>query len=135
MNRGCLHGLWDKPEYVPNGVAIIRGDPTFSGKNFASLGYPVLYHLAADGACLAGGQVTVVAIGQVDANLASCLHLETVQSLASLGNIDLVVVLHTKISPLLSSDENTFRRKHFLLRSHSLASCEICMNVNWRKDW
>ena len=32
------------PEYVPNGVAIIRGNPTFSGKNFASLGCPVLVH-------------------------------------------------------------------------------------------
>ena len=64
--------LGNEPEYVPNRVAVIRGDPTFSGKNFASLGYPVLDHLAADGACLAGGQVTVVAVGQVDADLPWC---------------------------------------------------------------
>ena len=60
------------PEYVPNGVAIIRGNPTFSGKNFASLGCPVLDHLAADGACLTGGQMTVVAVGQIDTDFPWC---------------------------------------------------------------
>ena len=82
------------PEYVPNGVAIIRGNPTFSGKNFASLGCPVLDHLAADGAGFTGGQVTVVTVGQVDADLGSGLHLELVHSLPCLGDIDLVVALH-----------------------------------------
>ena len=34
---------------------------------------PVIFdHLAADGACLAGGQVAVVAIGQVDADFPWC---------------------------------------------------------------
>ena len=51
---GISYGLWDKPEYVPYRIAIIRGNPTFSGKNFDSLGCPVLDHLAADTACLAG---------------------------------------------------------------------------------
>ena len=107
------------PEYVPNGVAIIRGNPTFSGKNFASLGCPVLDHLAADGASLTGGQVAVVAVGQVDANLLSCLHLELVHCLTSLGNIDLIVVLHndTPLSVLTESSAATIalpnlRRKH-----------------------
>ena len=45
MNRGCSRGLWDKLEYVPNKVAIIRSNPAFSGKNFASLGYPVIHNL------------------------------------------------------------------------------------------
>ena len=69
MNRGCLSVLGNEPEYVPNRVAVIRGDPTFSGKNFASLGYPVLDHLAADGAGFAAGQVAVVAVLQIDADL------------------------------------------------------------------
>ena len=62
----------------------------------------VLYHLAADGACLAGGQVTVVAIGQVDADLA-CLISILKRSMASRdkGHIDLVVVLHIQFSPLI----------------------------------
>ena len=99
MNRGCSCDLWDKPEYVPNGVAIIRGDPTFSGKNFASPGYPVLHHLAADGAGLPGGRVAVIAALQVDTNLLSSLHLELVYGFLSLGNIDpvvkgLVIILH-----------------------------------------
>ena len=59
----------------------------------------LLDHLAADGAGLAGGQVTVVTVGQVHANFARSLHLEAVHSFTSLGNIDLVVVLHTDFSP------------------------------------
>ena len=69
--------------------------------------------------------------------LGCSLHLELVHGLTSLGNVQLVVVLraHIRFSPLLSSDENTSRRKHFLFRRDSLTSCEICMNVNWRKVW
>ena len=93
MNRGLVHGLWDKPEYVPYRITIICGNPTFSGKNFASLGYPVLDHLAADGAGLAGGQVTVVAVGQADANLGSGLHLELVHGFLSLRNVQLIIVV------------------------------------------
>lgn len=36
---------------------------------------------------------------------------------------------------ILSSDENTFRRKHFLFRGHSLTYVENSMNINWRKEW
>ena len=42
-------------------------------------------HLVADGTGLAGGQVTVVAIGLVDADLRSGLHLELVHSLGGQG--------------------------------------------------
>ena len=92
MNRGCLHGLWDKPEYVPYRIAIIGGNPTLSGKNFASLGYPVLDHLAADGASFAGSQMTVVTVGQVDTHFLCSLHLELVHGLLGLGNVDPVII-------------------------------------------
>ena len=48
----------------------------------------------------------------------SGLHLELVHSLAGLGNVDLVVVLHTYFSPFCGSSEgNPFRRTHFLSAS------------------
>ena len=36
---------------------------------------------------------------------------------------------------MLSSDENTSRRKHFLFRNPSLTKVEKRMNVKWRKGW
>ena len=36
---------------------------------------------------------------------------------------------------MLSSDENTSRRKHFLFRRDSLTKVELCMNGEWRKEW
>ena len=111
MNRGLVHGLWDKPEYVPYAVAIIRSDPTFSGKNFASLGYPVLDHLAAHGAGLAGSQMAVVAVGQVDADFACRLHLELVHGFLSLRNVQLIVIVAHIRSLLFTIPERevTFR--------------------------
>ena len=53
-----------------------------------------LDHLAADGASLTGGQVTVITVGQVYANLGSSLHLEAVHSFPCLRNIDLIIALH-----------------------------------------
>ena len=73
-------------------------------KCHSSYGCHLLDHLAADGACLTGGQVTVVAVGQVDANFLGCLHLELIHCFTGLGNIDLVVVLHN-ISLLFSYPE------------------------------
>ena len=90
------------PEYVPNGVAIIRGNPTFSGKNFASLGCPVLDHLAADGAGLTGGQVTIVTVGQVDAHLGCSLHFELVHRFLSLRNVQLIVIVAHRNSLLFN---------------------------------
>ena len=45
----------------------------------------LFYHLVADGAGFTGSQVTVVAIGQVDAHFLSDKHLEAVHSLTGLG--------------------------------------------------
>ena len=61
----------------------------------------LLDHLAADGAGFPGGQVTVVAVGQVNANFLGSLHLELVHSLPSLGNVQLIVVRVAHIRSLL----------------------------------
>ena len=66
---------------------------TDSLKLFSSSGTHVLDHLAADGAGFPGGQVTVVTVGQVDANFLGSLHLETVHSFTSLGDVDLIVIV------------------------------------------
>ena len=50
-------------------------------------------HLAADGASLTGGQVTVVTVGQIHANFLCSLHLELLHSLLSLGDIDLIIAI------------------------------------------
>ena len=75
---------------------------------------------AAHGACLTGGQVAVVAVGQVDANFLADKHLEPVHCLTRLGNIDLVVIGIAHIHSL---------------RSHSLAKVEKAMNGECRKQW
>ena len=72
-----------------NGVT--SRNATGSLKLFSSYGTIRFYHLGTDGACLTGGQVTVVAALQVDANLGSCLHLELIHGLTRLRNVDLVV--------------------------------------------
>ena len=61
----------------------------------------MLDHLAADGAGLPGGQVTVVTFLQVDTHLGGSLHLELIHSATGLGNVELVVVLsrHNGVSP------------------------------------
>ena len=61
----------------------------------------LLDHLAADGAGFAGGQVTVVTVGQVDANFLCCLHLELVHSFTCLRNVQLVVIGIAHCSSLL----------------------------------
>ncbi len=73
--------------------------------------------------------MAVVAVLQVDADFLSDKHLEAVHCLTGLGNVQLVVrVDHFCSLLLLSSDENTFRRKHFLFRNHSLTKVEKGMN-------
>ena len=74
--------------------------------------------------------MAVAAALQVDAHLLGGLHLELVHGLPGLGDIDLVVigVAHKCSLLLLSSEENTLRRKHFLFRSHSLANVENSMS-------
>lgn len=50
-----------------------RSNPAIPLIFHASYGIHLLDHLAADGAGFAGGQVTVVTVGQVHANLPWCL--------------------------------------------------------------
>ena len=62
----------------------------------------LLDHLAADGARLAAGQVTVVAVLQVHADLRGGLHLKLIHSGLRLGDIQLVAVLGRHCCDLLS---------------------------------
>ena len=86
---------------IPNDLRMSLGVAVLAGESGGSYGAIILDHLAADGAGFAGSQVTVVAVGQVDAHLGSCLHLELVHGLTSLGNVDLVVALHIDFSPFV----------------------------------
>ena len=64
--------LYADPHYVPHRLHMPLHDPVFSRKSRSSYGAHVLDHLAADGAGLAGGQVAVIALLEVDANLPWC---------------------------------------------------------------
>ena len=70
----------------------------FARVKFSYLGFLILDHLAADGAGFPAGQVTVVAVGQVDTHFLSSLHLELIHSLLSLGNVDLIVLHSLSLS-------------------------------------
>ena len=59
--------------YVPNLYLMPHGSPVFTGKVRASYGTHLLDHLAADGAGLAAGEVAVIALLQVDADLTWCV--------------------------------------------------------------
>ena len=59
---------------------------------FISLDH-LLDHLSADRTGLAGGQIAVVALLEVDADLAGGFHLELVHSGLGLGDVELVAVL------------------------------------------
>ena len=61
--------LYADPHYVPHRLHMPLHDPVISCKSRGSYGAHVLDHLAADGAGFAGGQVAVVAVLQVDADL------------------------------------------------------------------
>lgn len=64
--------LYADPHYVPYCLHMPLHDPVFSRKSRGSYGAHVLDHLAADGAGFAGGQVAVIAVLQVDADLPWC---------------------------------------------------------------
>ena len=64
--------LYADPHYVPHRLHMPFHDPVISRKSRGSYGTLVLDHLAADGAGFAGGQVAVVAVLQVDADLPWC---------------------------------------------------------------
>ena len=93
--------LYADPHYVPHRLHMPLHDPVISCKSRGSYGAHVLDHLAADGASLTGGQVAIVAILQIDPNLASGLHLELVHCLAGFGDVDRVAVAirHVLASP------------------------------------
>ena len=61
-------GLHLNGSYVLHGLGMPLGNPTVSIETRASYGAHFLDHLAADGAGFPGGQVTIVAVGQVDAH-------------------------------------------------------------------
>jgi len=106
----------------------------------SSYGQHLLDHLAADGAGLTAGQVTVVAVLQVYANFLGSLHLEAVHSLTGLGNIDLVVILVAHNVSLLLVDFPESKtlscgKRLFSFRNPSLTKVEFSMNGEWRKGW
>ena len=77
-------------------------DAAEAGDFECSYGSDVLDHLAADGAGLTGGQVAVVAVLEIHADLGSGLLLELVHGLTGLGDVDAVVaLLHFLTSPSL----------------------------------
>jgi len=78
--------------YVLHSLHMSHGGTNLAVIFFGSSGTHLLDHLAAYGAGFAAGQVTVVAVGQVNAYFLGSLHLEAVHGFTGLGNIDLVVV-------------------------------------------
>ena len=106
--KGCLF-LNRKGSYVLDILYMTHCNPILSDIVYGSCGTYVLDHLAADGAGLAGSQVTVVAVGQVDTNFLRCLHLELVHGLACLGNVQLIVVRVAHFYTLLFF----LRKRHF----------------------
>ena len=131
----CDNSAYRKHNYVLHCLYMSKSNSAFSGEFCVSYGTHVLDHLAADGAGLTGGQVTVVTIGQVDAHFLGSLHLELIHGFLSLRNIDLVVVLHNRFSPFcVFPESDRFPGKTTLsFRSHSLAKVRMTMSGVWRK--
>lgn len=69
----------------------------FSQELHCLRGTYVLDHLAADGTGLAAGQIAVVALLQVDADLRGGLHLEAVHRLAGVGVHKIVGTRHVRL--------------------------------------
>ena len=93
--------LYTNGRDVRHGLGVADSSTDVSIEKYVSYGTHLFHHLAANGACLTGGQVTVVAIGQIDADFGSGLHFELVHCLAGLGDIQLVVVLAAHSCSLL----------------------------------
>ena len=64
-----IRNLNSDSRYVPYLNFMPHGSPVFTGIVRSSYGTHLLDHLAADGTGLAGGQVAVVALLEVDADL------------------------------------------------------------------
>ena len=67
-----IRNLNSDSRYVPYLNLMPHSSPVFTGIVRSSYGTHLLDHLAADAAGLTGGQVAVVALLQVDANLPWC---------------------------------------------------------------
>ena len=113
---------------------VAHRNPTDSRKFFASPGTNILDHLAADTACLTGSQVTVVTVGQLDADLGSLMSILNL-SMASRdkGNVPLTQVLSTHCDFSPSIVFRKARRFHlendfFLSASPSLTKVGFHMN-------
>ena len=75
-------------------------------KTRTSYGTHLLDHLAADGACLAGGQVAVVAVGQVDADFRWCTYY-IVNSSDNSGSVGLMLLgSNSRMGSLMISPMN-----------------------------
>ena len=124
--------LYADPHYVPHRLHMPLHDPVISCKSRGSYGAHVLDHLAADGAGFTGGEVAIVAVLEVDANLRRCFHLELVHSLASLGDVDVVAVTvrHFECSPSFNCGKSF---GDFL--SRSLTGTKQLMSAKVRLGW
>ena len=60
----------------------------------------LLDHLSADGTGLAGGQIAVVALLEIDAHLGGGLHLKAVKRVTRLGTTPLLELLAIYFTPL-----------------------------------
>ena len=101
---------------------------TDSLKLFSSSGTHVLAQLATDGAGLTGGQVAVVAVLEVHADLIGGLHLELVHGLTGLGDVDLAGrIIAAHIRSLLFCSEARFR-------GSILSRCTAVMIGDCRKE-
>ena len=122
--------------YVMHSLHMPCGNLAVSVEFCDSSGTHIFYHLPSNEADFTGGQVTVVAVGQVDTNTscAACILKRSIASRAW-GTLIWLLFFIPNALLLLSSDENISRREHFLFRNPNLAIVEFCMNVNWRKEW
>ncbi len=78
-------GLQDNTGYVCYSLYMSGCNPILPLEFYSSYRTHLLYHLADDGACFPGSQMTVIAIGQVDADFLGNLHLEAVHKLTPEG--------------------------------------------------
>ena len=90
---GSFSKLYTDRRDVLHGLDMAHSSTDVSIEKYVSYGTHVFHHLAANAACLAGGQVAVIAASQVDADFACCLHLELVHCLPCLGDVQLIVIV------------------------------------------
>ena len=83
---------------IPNGFHMSLRNAVFPLKFQGSCGIHIVDHLTADGACLTGGEIPIVALIQRDADLGCCLHLELLKSLLGFGN-ECLIACHNCESP------------------------------------